>query len=312
MNITGGATDVTTYFVMRLAATGVEATGLTIANMDLQYVRTGAEPAAKVDATALAATNTAHTDNYGIEIDATDQPGLYRVDWPDAAFAAGVKQVILSVKCATCFTEHMAVDIDTPVNVTRISDDSTAADNCELMFDGTGYAGGTTKLKADLETIKTQSVTCAAGVTVLASVGTAATSTAQTGDGYAVVNSGTYGNAALNTKLGTPAGASVSADILTIDNLVDDLEARIPALALTTGTVATSGGNNTASSFYTDLAGGDGYWTDCLILITSGALAGQVKEIGDFADTNGVVTLTSGQAFTATPADGVTFAILNR
>lgn len=31
-------------------------------------------------------------------------------------------------------------------NVKAISDDVTAADNAELMFDGTGYAGGTTKL----------------------------------------------------------------------------------------------------------------------------------------------------------------------
>jgi hypothetical protein len=78
------------------------------------------------------------------------------------------------------------------------------------------------------------------------------------------------------------------------------------------GTVLTSGGNNTASSFYTDLPGGNDYWKDCLLLITSGALLGQVKEIGGFTDTNGVVTLTNGQAFTATPADGVTFAIINR
>jgi hypothetical protein len=42
--------------------------------------------------------------------------------------------------------------------------------------------------KVDLNTIKTQSVTCAAGVTVLASVGTAAASTAQTGDTYALAN----------------------------------------------------------------------------------------------------------------------------
>lgn len=87
------------------------------------------------------------------------------------------------------------------VNVTQISGDSTAADNCELMFDGTGYAGGTARLKVDVDTIKTQAVTCAAGVTVLASVGTAATSTAQTGDAYAVVNHVTYGNAAIKTQL---------------------------------------------------------------------------------------------------------------
>lgn len=46
---------------------------------------------------------------------------------------------------------------------------------------------GTASLKVDLETIKTQAITCAAGVTVLASVGTAATSTAQTGDAYAAL-----------------------------------------------------------------------------------------------------------------------------
>lgn len=56
-------------------------------------------------------------------------------------------------------------------------------------------------IKVDLESIKTQAVTCAAGVTVLASVGTAATMTAQTGDAYAIVNSGTHGNAALKTLI---------------------------------------------------------------------------------------------------------------
>ena len=118
MNVTGGATNVTTYFILRTAADGTATTGATITSIDLQYVRTGAAPAAKVDATALAATDSAHADNKAIEIDATDAPGLYRVDWPDAAFAAGVKQVILSVKLASSFTEHMAVDIDAPVNTT--------------------------------------------------------------------------------------------------------------------------------------------------------------------------------------------------
>jgi len=51
-------------------------------------------------------------------------------------------------------------------NVAAISADTTAADNCEAMFDGTGYAGGTARLKVDVDTIKTQAVTCAGGVTV--------------------------------------------------------------------------------------------------------------------------------------------------
>lgn len=59
-----------------------------------------------------------------------------------------------------------------------------------------------TDQKVDLNTIKTQAVTAGAGVTILASVGTAATSTAQTGDNYA--------------RIGAPAGASVSADIAAV------------------------------------------------------------------------------------------------
>lgn len=117
MLVAGGATNVTTYFAMRLAADGTAATGLTITTMDLQYVRSGVAPSVKVDATALAATDSAHGDNQAFEIDGTDQPGLYRVDWPDAAFAAGVREVILTVKCATCFTEHLRVTIDGEVNV---------------------------------------------------------------------------------------------------------------------------------------------------------------------------------------------------
>lgn len=129
MHVTGDSSDVTTYFVLRLAADGTELTGATITNIDLQYVRSGAAPSAKVDATALAATDSAHADNKAIEIDATDAPGLYRVDWPDAAFAAGVKEVILSVKYATAFTEHLRVMIDAPVNVTKANGTAITALN---------------------------------------------------------------------------------------------------------------------------------------------------------------------------------------
>lgn len=65
-----------------------------------------------------------------------------------------------------------------------------------LAVDASGRALG------DVDTIKTQTVTCVAGVTVLASVGTAATSTAQTGDAYA--------------RLGAPAGASLAADVAAV------------------------------------------------------------------------------------------------
>jgi hypothetical protein len=103
----------------------------------------------------------------------------------------------------------------------------------EMNADGIGYSlicdeipegfeveiapeeAGDIRSRADLDTIKTQSVTCGAGVTVLASVGTAATSTAQTGDNYA--------------RLGAPAGASVSADLAAVKTDTGNLITRIPS-----------------------------------------------------------------------------------
>lgn len=118
MLVAGGSTNVTTYFSMRLVADGTAATGLTATDFDLQYVRSGAAPSTKADATAgTAGGAAAHSDNTVVEPDATDQPGLYRIDWPDAAFTAGAREVILTVKVATAFTEHLRVEIDGEVNV---------------------------------------------------------------------------------------------------------------------------------------------------------------------------------------------------
>ncbi len=122
MQVTGGDTNVTTYFMMRLVADGTAATGLTVTTFDLQYTRTGAAPAAKADGTDLGSTSAAHSDNGVYEIDSADSPGLYRVDWPDAAFAAGVKQVHLAVTYdATVYAEVLAVNIDAPVNLTTVN-----------------------------------------------------------------------------------------------------------------------------------------------------------------------------------------------
>ena len=113
MLVTANDTDVTTYFMVRSATNGTAATGLTATTFDMQYTRTAIAPTAKVDGVALAATDSAHTDNGIIEVDATNSPGLYRVDWPDAAFANGAAQVFLSLKYSSAiFTEVLAVDID--------------------------------------------------------------------------------------------------------------------------------------------------------------------------------------------------------
>jgi len=145
--VSGGSTDVVSYFQMRLLAGG-DATGLTITDFDLSYTRSGDTTSAKADGVALAAANTAHTDNRGIEVDATDCPGLYRFDFPDAAFASGVREVLLTVKHTSCFTESLRVEINAAVNTVQ-------------------FAG--------------QTITAAAGVTIPSSIASPTNITAATG-----------------------------------------------------------------------------------------------------------------------------------
>ena len=164
MKVTPGSVNVTTYFALSLLADGSDATALTITDIDLQYVRSGAAPAAKADATALAATDSAHSDNAAIEIDATDQPGLYRVDWPDAAFAAGVPEVVLTVKCALVKTQHLRVELETlqTGDTYALANGASGfvaiiADTNELQTDWTN--GGRLDLLIDAIKAKTDSLT---------------------------------------------------------------------------------------------------------------------------------------------------------
>jgi hypothetical protein len=134
--------DVSRYVMLRDSGDFTPETGYTITDLDLQYTRYGAAPAAKADATALGSTDAAHADNKAIQIDGTSSPGLYRVDWPDAAFATGAEGVTLAVTGAGLdpVVEDIRLVSATPdVNVAAISGDSAAADNLEADFDGTGY-----------------------------------------------------------------------------------------------------------------------------------------------------------------------------
>lgn len=90
------------------------------------------------------------------------------------------------------------VEIIIAATVSTIADTAVIwGDTKDLAVDTNGIVQG------DLQTIKTEAITCAAPVTILASVGTAATSTAQTGDAYAIVTNGTYGNSAIQSTMAT-------------------------------------------------------------------------------------------------------------
>ncbi len=161
--ITKGSTDVTRYAFVVDDGDGSPETGATITNFNLQYTRVGEAPVTKVDATALAATGSDHADNKMKEVDGTDSKGLYRVDWPDAAFAIGAEGVILTVTSSDAFQPtHEAITltdelvfapgaaISTPPKASTAGFTITSGENEANTEDSTFALDGTTH---DLEAV---------------------------------------------------------------------------------------------------------------------------------------------------------------
>jgi hypothetical protein len=124
--------------------------------------------------------------------------------------------------------------------------------------------------KVDVETIKTQTVTAAAGVTVLASVGTAATSTAQTGDAFA--------------RLGAPAGLSISADIAAVKTqtaaIETDTGTDIPATLSTIAGYIDTEVASILAAVDTEV-GAIKAKTDSLTFTTAGLVDANIQQIND-------------------------------
>ena len=108
MVIIPGSTNVSVYFYIvgnnAHATPGEPVTGLVFGDIETggqaSYMRQGA---ARVDAGTVITMTVAgaHSDGGFVQVDATNMPGIYRFDAPDAAFATGVSQVYLQLLIAT-------------------------------------------------------------------------------------------------------------------------------------------------------------------------------------------------------------------
>ena len=80
--------------------------------------------------------------------------GIYYLDLTATEMNADTVAIIIKTSTSGAKTTPIVMypveNTDIPVNVKAISDDTTAPDNLELMYDGTGYAGGTTKLEVNI------------------------------------------------------------------------------------------------------------------------------------------------------------------
>ena len=129
MVVENGATSVITYFVFRDQTAGTIDTGVTIGNMEMYYVEDQAAQSADVFVGAHGAATDAYTTGECYHVG----HGVYRVDWPNAAFDGGIGkrvQLIVVDGDAGAFTEIMEVELSPPVDVITVAGTSqTGNDN---------------------------------------------------------------------------------------------------------------------------------------------------------------------------------------
>lgn len=114
MIIPNNSTDVTTYFKLKDSTNHALKADITVTDIELCYVKELAAISTKVDATALAAATSAHADNKIFNVG----QGVYRIDWPDAAFTGGEgTKTQLIVVCSGVDTEVMEVLLSPAVPV---------------------------------------------------------------------------------------------------------------------------------------------------------------------------------------------------
>jgi hypothetical protein len=333
MKVCKGSTDITSYFVLRDSVTHAPKTAVTVTALDLYYVAYQAAISAKADAAALGAANSAHADNSAFEVGL----GVYRIDWPDVwtgAVGTTVQLIVVGVGIDTTFLE---VEITGLPNI-------AAGLNGGLLIAGSNAAAVLAALTI------TGAFTVSDGVIISATTvdragfrttgngtgpGLVATGGAQ-GAGLQAIGQGTGQDGILAEGSGTGNGIdayggatgagiwasgggnnadahgiqAVAGGVLASD-VKGNINGTITRMGYNISGAVTTDAGNSETSFETNLASAvNDYYKDCLLLITSGALIGQVKKVTAYDGATKIITVDGG--FTATPADDVTFLLVNQ
>jgi len=161
-----GATSQSIYFEIldSTSTSGGRKTGIAYntSGLTAYYVRQGGS-ATSITLATLAAANSAYSSGGFKEVDATNMPGVYRLDIPDAALASGADSVIVTLKGVTGM-----VQVSKEIELTSLSLQVALPTNfASLSIDGNGRVdvikiAGTTQTARDI------------GASVLISSGTGA------------------------------------------------------------------------------------------------------------------------------------------
>lgn len=129
-------------------------------------------------------------------------------------------------------------------------------------------------------------------VTLCDTITTYTGNTVQTGDAYAIVNSGTNGNAAIKSQLDITAGQTTL----------------IYTSVYAGQSTVSASPSPTTTSFASGRTEASGFWDDARITFTSGALSGQTRIVSSYSSTNGAFTFD--EALTSAPTAGDAFSLL--
>lgn len=110
LEISPGSTSQSVYFLLRDTTTNQGKTGLVYNSAGAQAAYTRRNGSATAITLATLASPTASYSSGGfVEVDATNAPGVYRLDVPDAALASGVSYVMFHIGFSATFTEGLMV-----------------------------------------------------------------------------------------------------------------------------------------------------------------------------------------------------------
>lgn len=110
--IKADSTSVSIPIILRKTSDSTELTGVASGSVTASYQRQGAA-VVPITVSALGSAIAAYSSGGWFEKDGTNQPGHYRLDIPDAAFASGVEWVIIAVKVSTAFVFYERFNLET-------------------------------------------------------------------------------------------------------------------------------------------------------------------------------------------------------
>ena len=96
-----GSTSHSFFIELLDSTTGLPKTGIVYTDVTASYVRTR-EARTEITPATLASADAAWSSGGFILVDDTNQPGIYRFDVPNAAFADGVEEVVVTIKATGC------------------------------------------------------------------------------------------------------------------------------------------------------------------------------------------------------------------